>query len=200
MKNEKEHFQCLRVLISLAHIDSKICPSEMCWLKNFIRLHIKSDEYLPILLDDLNNPPIYAASFREIENYFARERILDFARHLFQVDNEYSSDEKAAYQQLLKIHNELSPNIKSEQTEAAKGLAEFAKEQKFYRDLEYSGKFLGQKRYYHSPLHAGGSIWLNIYAGTLGLSLLYGRKKAVYIILFLAIFLMSVVSFILILL
>lgn len=101
---------------------------------------------------------------------------------LFQADNDYSSDEKAAYQQLLTIHSELSSNIKNEQAEAAKNLADFAKEQKFYRDLEYSGKFLNEKRFYRYPPVGGGSFWFSLSSFVIGLSLFYGHRKAFYII------------------
>lgn len=182
------HYTILRTLISLSYIDGKIARSEKVWLERMIQKHITEDDQIAQLKNDLHNPLLYLDAFKKIDNYFAREQLLSYSRHLFGLDGKLSDDEAYAYKKLSEIHNDLSDDLKSDQRQAAKNIMLNERERKFYLEIAAAGKVLRERK---NPFYFNGPYFVLLS------TIFYNIKRsgAKYAFLFIAVSLIMIAVF-----
>lgn len=93
-------FNKWRCLIALAHVDSKLQPTERDFISRKLRSleeEYLTEEHMEILLKDLKNQQDPEEFFEEIESENDKIELLRLSYQLFWVDGEFDDREKKAF-------------------------------------------------------------------------------------------------------
>lgn len=175
-------FQILKVLIYLTKVDGNVHKLERIFIKDRIKQYGFSEKEKLELLSEFDAPSTnYIDAFNSLESYRDRETVLSFARHMFQLDDEFHPNEKLAYQQLKDIHDGQSKDMQEASLLAGESLIKEQNKTQFMKELNIFGDELGKRRgFFYRYMHVKYPSLL-IYS--LYRSGSIGRKFAVFLVL-----------------
>ena len=152
MPIERDLFTILRCVIGLAGINKPVGAKERAWLAKIIEGQTFSDEQRSALEQDFARPPDFLEIFKGIAYFYDREKVIEFARIVFNIDGEFSPIEKQAFEALRNTHRELSGDILPKLESLGSELASREKRKVFFNDLFEAGEILAQrpKSFYQS--------------------------------------------------
>lgn len=142
--NDEE--KMLKVLINLAHIDLDLSKNEIDWLTGFIKRQSFTEVQKDSLFEELRNPSMkYIETFKSIESFFTRGKLIDLSRPLFHIDGKFTKNEKSSYLKLKEVHEQLSGDLIDIQQDAASAMAKDSNDLVFYKEIEELGRVLNNK-------------------------------------------------------
>lgn len=190
-----QKYLIIQTLMYLTRVDGKVHKLEKKFIQDRIKSFGFSDEEQIKLINEFNNPTSnYLETFRKLKKYSDRQSVLNFARHLFQLDGNLDSAEKKAFKELQAIEAQLSKEILQSSKLSAKAIVKEEDNLQFHKDVEDFVEVITKHRnllFWHYASHFPFIIFYNLYN-----SGKYGRILAMFLLPFFVImFVASLILF-----